>query len=215
MVLSITVFSLHSGVSLLVQEIIIHNEPLLLRRIAAGDEKAYTEVYEAYHPSLVSCIIRIVKVKQVAEDISNEIFLNLWQNRHNIDAVQSLNAYLSAAARNRGINALKAMARSSAAMNEVQQAFPQKSIDTETHLLSKEYLDFIKKEIANLPPRAKQVFILCREHGLSYDEVAARLGISRNAVKGHMVASMKRLRTFAEKDLGVPLTFLLLLFTLS
>jgi RNA polymerase sigma-70 factor (family 1) len=198
-----------------VEALNIHNESELLRRIAAGDEKAYTEVYQTFFPSLVSFIIKIVKIRQVAEDIANEIFLNLWQRREKLDSIQSLNAYLFTAARNRSINALKAIVRSQSAMNQVRQSFQPRSIDAETNLLGKEYVSFIKEQIAELPPKAKQVFTLCREEGLSYEQVAFKLGISRNAVKGHMVASIKKLRTAVEKQLGISFTLFCFYLILS
>ena len=181
---------------------------MLLQQIAEGDTKAFTKVYDAYYPALVVMVTRIVKINQVAEDITNEVFLNLWQNRLDLHNIQSLNAYLLAACRNRSINALKAMARAQSAVTEIQKHFPEKSIDTETQVLSKDYLSFVKREIANLPPRAKEVFTLCREEGLSYEQAASCLHISRNAVKGHMVASMKKLRSVAKKDLGISFSLL-------
>jgi len=194
-----------------VRETAIHNEPALLQRLAEGDAKAYTEIYEAYFPLLLQTAVQFLKTKPAGEDVCNEVFLNLWQNRNTLTAIQSLNAYLTTAVRNRSINALKRLARSQAAVEEVRNVFPAHTIDAEAQYLSKEYTDFIKKEIEHLPARAKEVFTLCRNEGYSYDEVSAQLGISRNAVKGHMVASMKKLKAYAEKDLGISFTILLIL----
>jgi RNA polymerase sigma-70 factor (ECF subfamily) len=194
-----------------VRETAIHNEPALLQRLAEDDAKAYTEIYGAYFPLLFHTAIRFLKTKPAAEDVCNEVFLKLWQNRHTLPSIQSLGAYLSASVRNRSINALKQLARSHAAVQEVKSVFPAHTIDAEAQYLSKEYIHFIKKEIEQLPARAKQVFTLCRNEGYSYDEVSAQLGISRNAVKGHMVASMKKLKSYAEKDLGISFTILLIL----
>jgi RNA polymerase sigma-70 factor (ECF subfamily) len=194
-----------------VRETAIHIEPALLRRLAESDEKAYTKIYEAYFPFLYQTAFRFLKTKQAAEDVCNEVFLNLWQIRQTLSSVQSLNAYLLTAVRNRSINALKRAARSQAAVDEIKTVFPSRSLDTEAQYLSKEYINFIKKGIADLPARAKEVFTLCREEGYSYDEVSAQLGISRNAVKGHMVASMKKLKAYAEKDLGISLSLLVVL----
>lgn len=193
------------------RETAIHNEAALLQRLAEGDAKAYTEIYEAYFPLLFQTAFSFLKTKPAAEDVCNEVLLNLWQNRQTVSSVQSLQAYLLGSVRNRSINALKRLARSQAAVEEVRNAFPSHTIDAETHYLNKEYIAFIRRGIEQLPARAKEVFTLCREEGYSYDEVSSRLGISRNAVKGHMVASMKKLKTYAEKDLGISFTILLIL----
>ena len=80
-------------------------------------------------------------------------------------------------------------------------------------VLTREYQEFLRRVIESLPPRSREVFLLCREQQFSYDEVAAQLGISRNSVKNHMVHSMKILKASVEKDLGISLSlFLLILY---
>ena len=187
----------------LVRETVVHNELILLQRLANSDKSAFTELYEAYFPVLYQHALKLLKTKQAAEDVCNEVFLNLWQNRASVSGIQSLNAYLFTAVRNRSINLLKSFARSQAAMAEIKKTFPGHGIDAEAQYLSKEYIAFVREGIAALPTRAKEVFTLCRVEGLSYDEVATQLGISRDAVKGHMVASMKKLKTYLQKDLGI------------
>lgn len=189
----------------------LYNESLLLKRLTAGDREAFTQLYHAYNPLVLQYALSLLKSKQQAQDIGNDIFANLWQNRHTLQNVQSLKAYLLTAARNRAINALKSMARSHSSMKEIRRSFGDKSIETEEQLLEKEYVAFIKKQIEGLPARSKQVFTLCREEGYSYDEVSTHLGISRNAVKSHMVYSMKKLKAFVKKDLGISFSILLIL----
>jgi RNA polymerase sigma-70 factor (family 1) len=193
----------------------IHNDTGLLQRLAADDPKAYTDIYEAYFPLLLQSATRFLKIKPAAEDVCNEVFLTLWQNRKQLPEIQSLQAYLLTSVRNRSINALKSIARSHAMAEEVKNTFPPHTIDAEAQLLNKEYVDFIKRGIQELPNRAKEVFTLCREEGCSYEEASARLGISRDAVKWHMVVSMKKLKTWAEKDLGISFSLLLTLLTNS
>ena len=189
----------------------INNEPGLLQRLAADDQQAYTEIYKAYFPLLFQFAMRFLKMKPAAEDVCNEVFLNLWKNRHSLPAVQSLQAYLISAVRNRSINALKHLARSQAFVEEVKHSFPSHNLDAEAEFLGKEYLAFVKRGITELPGRAQEVFRLCREEGCSYEEVSSRLGISRDAVKWHMVVSMKKLKACAEKDLGISLSLLFMI----
>lgn len=190
----------------------IHNEPGLLQRLAAGDQQAYTQIYEAHFPLLFQTAMRFLKVKPAAEDVCNEVFLNLWKNRHSLAGIQSLQAYLLSAVRNRSINALKRLARSQAFVEEVKAAFPHHDVDAEAQFLGKEYIAFVKRGIEELPSRAQEVFKLCREEGCSYEEVSSRLGISRDAVKWHMVVSMKKLKACAEKDLGISFSLLFMIF---
>ncbi len=96
-------------------------------------------------------------------------------------------------------------------MSEIVNSFVEERNSTEDELLNKEYYDYLQKALAVLSPRSREVFKLCREQGKSYEEVATALGISRNAVKNHMVASMKILRTSVERDLGISLGVLLVI----
>lgn len=189
-----------------------YSETQVLRQLASGDATAFTQVYREYHPLVLAVALRLLKSESVAEDVCNDIFTSLWQNRAYLQEVVSLKAYLLTAARNRSLNALKSLSRSQAFLQDVRSSFPQKSLDTEAQLLEKEYRDFVRKGIDALPARAKEVFSLCREEGRSYEEVSAQLGISRNAVKAHMVLSMKKLKALAEKDLGISLSLFLFLF---
>lgn len=175
----------------------------------AGSADAFTQLYNAHRDEVFNFAFRLIKSKHVAEDVCNDIFTNLWQVRTSLQNVQSIKAYLLTAARNRSINALKAMARSQASIEEIMTQFEEKTLSAEAPILEKEYIAFIQRQVAELPPRAKEVFSLCRTEGYSYDQVSAQLGISRNAVKGHMVSSMKRLKAVAEKDLGISLSILL------
>ena len=150
---------------------VLNNESILLEQLAQSDSNAFTCIYNAYQPLLLQHSIQLLKTKTLAEDVCNEVFLNLWQNRHAMLQVQSLKAYLLTSARNRGINALKAAARSQKIKQELVNVFESASIDAEAGQLDKEYIAFIRKQVSELPPRSKQVFTMCREQGYSYDEV--------------------------------------------
>lgn len=190
----------------------LHNKPQNLEEFITSEQQAFTQVYQEYRPLLFAQALRLLKIKQAAEDVCNDVFANLWQNRETLHHIQSIKAYLLTAVRNRGLNALKAMARSQSSLAEIRRHFADKSLSAEEQFLDKEYFSFIRQQTDRLPARAKEVFGLCREEGLSYEQVSSKLGISRNAVKGHMVSSMKKLKGLAEKELD--LSFLLLLFFL-
>jgi len=192
-----------------------YDEKALLFRLAAGDEDAFASLYHHYQASLDLFLTRFVKSPQLAEDLSQEIFLKIWEQREKLRELMSFRAFLFIVARNYTLNILHKAGRSSAAMGEItRHALSQHTQSpTEDAVLSREYQEFLDRTIKSLPPRAREVFRLCRQQQLSYEEVAAQLGISRNSVKNHMVHSMKILRTSVERDLQIPLSlFLLILY---
>jgi RNA polymerase sigma-70 factor (ECF subfamily) len=192
-----------------------YDEKALLFQLAAGDEEAFASVYRHYQGALDHFLTRFVKSPQLAEDLSQEIFLKIWEQREKLSELLSFRAFLFTVARNYTLNILHKAGRSQAAMGEItRHALSQHAqSQTEDVVLSREYQEFLDRVIQNLPPRAREVFRLCRQQQLSYEEVAAQLGISRNSVKNHMVHSMKVLRTSVERDLQIPLSlFLLILY---
>lgn len=184
----------------------------LQAKLMAGEESAFSELYDRYNDALVAYIKRFVHSSALAEDLSQEVFIKIWQYKSKLYEVRSFKAYLFIMARNHTLNSLKKAMRSDVAMAEVLNGFVEQRNDTEEELLSKEYLQYLEKALSELPVRTREIFKLCRQEGKSYDEVACALGISRNAVKNHMVGSMKILSASVKKDLGVSLSILLTVF---
>nr|WP_255670441.1 RNA polymerase sigma-70 factor [Mucilaginibacter sp. UR6-11] len=177
--------------------------------IVNDDNKAFTIIYNRYFHQLKRFVLRILKSPQLTEDIIQEVFILIWANRAKLTGVKSIKAYLFITARNRALDSLKAAFRSEVAMAEIIQKFIEQRNVIDDALLDKEYHIFLDKVLATLPDRSRQIFALCREQSKSYDEVADILGVSRNAVKNHMVLSMKILRTSVKQELGISLMLLL------
>jgi RNA polymerase sigma-70 factor (family 1) len=189
-----------------------YDEKALLARLAAGDADAFATLFNHYQDPLNLFITRFVKLPQLAEDLAQEVFLKIWQQRGKLAGLQSFRAFLFIVARNHTLNTLQTASRNQAAIGAITRAAlgETRSSPTDDTVLSHEYLDFLRRAVESLPPRSREVFRLCREQQLSYDEVATQLGISRNSVKNHMVHSMKILRAAVERDLGIPLGLFLL-----
>jgi RNA polymerase sigma-70 factor (ECF subfamily) len=149
----------------------------------------------------------------MAEDIAQEVFIKIWEHRHQLEQVQSFRAYLFTTARNHTINVLKRIAWEEAAQAEVTRHFRilrAATADAEEAVLSKEYNQLLTTMLSSLPDQSQKVFHLCREEDKSYGEVASLLGISRNAVKKHMVRSMKLFRDSLGAEFILLLSLLLL-----
>lgn len=181
----------------------------LLELIIEGNYQAFTAIYNRYVADIKRFLLKILKSAELTDDIAQEVFIQIWANRGKLSQVKSFKAYLFIAARNRALDSLKAVFRSEAAMGEIIQNFVAQRNTIDEEILDKEYRLFLDGILATLPERTRQIFALCREHGKSYDEVAQMLGISRNAVKNHMVLSMKILGSSVKKELGISLTLLL------
>lgn len=181
----------------------------LTSRLADSDEYAFSEIYKRYKSIIYLFIKKFVHSAQMADDLTQEVFVKIWQNGAKLNEVRSIKAYLLITAKNHTLNSLKKALRSEIAMSVVINAYVDERNTVEDDLVSKEYAEFLRKILSTLPARSREIFKLCREQGKTYDEAAFVLGISRNAIKNHMVATMKVLSNSVEKDLGISLSLLL------
>lgn len=180
--------------------------------MAAGYENAFESIYQFYHRKIYHYILSVVKSPQLAEDLQQEVFLKIWEARDQLPEVKDFASFLFFVARNHTINVMKSVARSQSLMNEIVRHSGSPVLDDE--ITSRDYDRFIQKVVLSLPPRTREIYRKCKEQGRTYDEVARELGISGNAVKRHIVNSIKVLREAAAKDLGIPRNLFLLLSSL-
>lgn len=190
-----------------------NREKELLQRLIKGDEEGFVGLYDLYSRSIRTFVTRYVNSKPLAEDLTQEVFIKIWENRSALTHVKSFKSYLFVTARNHTLNSMKVIFRSEVAIGEVIDGFVQLRNDTEEQLMEKEYALFLKKILESLPERTREIFKLCRDQEKSYDEVAKSLNISRNAVKNHMVQSMKVLRSAIKKEYGISLSLFMLILT--
>lgn len=180
-----------------------YEEQELLRAVASGDEHAFHELYAHHFPVTYGYVLKLVKVPALAEDVVQDIFIKIWEARAKLTGVRYFPAFLFTVARNHTLNVLESVSRSQNAMATVVRQFQEQRDDDE--VLSNDYRHFIDKALQQVPARSRDIFRKCREQGLSYEEVAREIGISRNAVKNHMVSTIRVLREAAYKELGLSL----------
>lgn len=190
-----------------------YDEKRLLLELAAGDENAYKELYLHFGETVYRLAIKYVKSPELAKDVTQDIFVKIWERRDRLSEIQYLQAYILQSARNESINVLRAAGRSDIAKGEIARHFADNPGFFADETLQRDYRSFIQRTLDSLPPRSREVFRLCREQGMTYDEVAAALGISRNSVRKHMVLSLQKFRDAAEDELGTSLVFILPLLT--
>jgi RNA polymerase sigma-70 factor (family 1) len=179
------------------------DETVLLKDIALGDSKAFDEVYRHYHAEISRYILKFVKSAEHTEDLCQEIFLKVWEKRETLPNLQSFRAYLFTVSKNRVLDFLRHAATERSAREEITRASLQHASHVEQALQSEEYQYYLQKIIHQLSPRDQEVFHLCREMEHTYDEAAELLGISRNAIKKHMVKAIKYIKYSAHKSLGL------------
>jgi len=182
------------------------DEKDLISRLNIQDESAMQELFYAWHAKMCIIAWRIVKDREQAKDIVQEVFIKLWRNAPGLAITTSLEAYLKRAVVNTSLNHIEARNRftklklEDAAMNERAVGSAPLDLDELTRL--------VNEAISQLPPRTRTVFSLIRSEDMSYREVAAALGISLKAVEKEMLKALKMLRAALRNYLAVLLMLL-------
>jgi RNA polymerase sigma-70 factor (family 1) len=188
------------------------NESGLLRRVAEDDQFAFRSLFDHYRDLIYSIAYKVLKDEALAEDTVQEVFVKLWLNKKTLPQIQNLRAYINTVTRNYLYNYLKRLAlaekylRKSA--KQVDKPVHSEALKVEFNEL-RNHLDRI---VRSLPPQQRKVYMLGKEEGLKYEEIADRLQISKETVKTHMSEALKTIkREFVQYNHLIGLPFLPLL----
>ncbi|MDR0511107.1 MAG: RNA polymerase sigma-70 factor [Rikenellaceae bacterium] len=160
----------------------------LLELVAGGDEAAFKELFDGYFLPLCRYMYLYVNDKSAAEDMTTDIFMNLWAVRGKLRIHTSFKSYLFRAARNRCLNFMRDNRRNSA-IDGIDQGF-----DDDSFLEAEELSYIIEKAVSGLPDKCREVYTLSREQELTNREIADRLKISIKTVEAQIGKALRNLR---------------------
>lgn len=184
-------------------------EPVFCNRLMAGDERAFRELFDQYHRKIYQFAFNFLKDKEQSEEIVQHTFLNFWLSRSTIDPDRPIAPYLFTIARRILTDAWRKAAASSRFREHVIQHMESVSNETEERIFFDELEDITRDALTRLSEQQHQVFTLSRQEGLSYEEIAERLHMSKHTVKYHLVNALKILKAHFHKH---DIIFFLLLF---
>jgi RNA polymerase sigma-70 factor (ECF subfamily) len=168
-----------------------------VERIRAGDEHAFEAMFRQYHEQLCRFTAALVRSPEAAEEIVQEVFLNIWSNRHAWQVRSGITAYLYGAARNRALNHLEHLrverAHEERALHE-QDIAPGGAPPADETLLREQTAAIVRRAIELLPERARLAVILRWQHQLRHAEIAEVMGISVKGVEHQLSRALDMLR---------------------
>ena len=181
----------------------------LFRKIKDRDRAAFDILFRQYYTQLCRYSYSITLSEQDAEENVQDMFVYFWQKAPDLDIDISLKAYLYRATRNQTLNAIQKkqteMQYSSVYNEELELA------DSNQALSDEEINQLIKKGVATLPDRCREIFVLAKFEGLSYDEIADYLDISKKTIENQMGIALKKLREYMTPIINKLLILLLIL----
>jgi len=169
-------------------------EPDLLRRIAGGDEDAFGRLYNEYRNKTFGYIFDMVKSQTITEDIFQDVFTKIWEQRTNLGAIDNFNAYLFTIIRNKVFDSLRRVAKEHEVILAVMNTTPATSSITDDTLKYHELQAKLQAIVQKLPPKQREVYLLSREKGLKHEEIAEQLNITVTTVNKHITRALDVLR---------------------
>lgn len=192
----------------------LHNENEILQRIAAGDENAFARLYKYYQPRLYLFILPLTGFsRQDADEVMQDIFVKVWLRKETLVGIRSAQSYLFTMAKNR----LYDIRAQQAQLQKGNQALQQQQSGSHTEVHEKiqlaEYHEMARMAITRLPQQKRRIFMLRNEQGLSLDEIAAQLNITKFAVKKQLYEAIKSVKDYLKQKAGLDIPIIILIYS--
>lgn len=176
----------------------------LLRAIARGDEAALARLYDAYRVILFGLLVRILNSREEAEDILQEVFVQVWRRAKDFDEQRGRPfTWLVTLARSRAIDRLRQLgARQRLAAGAAQEQEQAESVsDALTDAVRAEQQTVVRRALAELPEDQRHTLVLAYFDGLTQSEIAAKLNAPLGTIKTRMRSGMIKLRALLGSQL--------------
>jgi len=160
------------------------------------DLDVFNGLFDKYKNRLYGYILSLTHSEYYAEEITQELFIKVWISRDLLAKAENLEHYLFTMARNRTITFLRDAAANMKVLQHLQAQMKTDRNPAEDRLAKQEYDKLLLQAVGQLSPQRKTVYQLSRDKGLTLDEIAAEMGISRNTAKNHLIAALQFIRTF-------------------
>lgn len=166
----------------------------LLAIFKEGQRGAYEEIYRRYWALLFTHARKMVQNDEDAKDMVQDVFSVFWIDGPTLELQTTLSAYLYSIMRYKVFNLIDRKKVRSNYLSSLEDFIIKNEYSGEYQVREKQMEALIEKEIAALPPKMREVFVLSRKANLNYREIADKLNISDNTVKKQMSNALKILR---------------------
>jgi RNA polymerase sigma-70 factor (ECF subfamily) len=167
----------------------------LLQGIAGGDEQSLSALYDRYRLILFGLILRILHSQPEAEDVLQEVFLQVWRRAGDFDETRGRPfTWLVTLARSRAIDRLRSLSSRERTAQESARGVPDQISDAADDAVKSEQGEVVRAALRELPEEQRQALLLAYFEGLTQSEISERLGAPLGTVKTRMRSGMIKLR---------------------
>ena len=164
----------------------------LILRLKKGDAKAYSFLVNCYNHQLCVYANSLVNEKALAEDIVQNVFIKTWEKRKFLNQNFSIKGFLFKSVYNEYIDQYRKNKSVTILEKKYIEALDA-IVEEDYNVLEKLYL-LVQKEVQNLPPKCKNIFLLSKQEGLSNIEISEHLNISIKTVEAHITKAFSLIR---------------------
>ena len=167
--------------------------------IKAGSKDIFRSLYRAEYSNLVHFVSSYTRNTQDAEDIIQETMLSVWESRESLDPDKNFRSYLYTVARNKSLNYLRDNAKhfKDSSLSESEyliNSLALSSFSVEEEINALELQEFIDRIYLSLPDKVTNIFKMSRQEGLTYNEIAQRMGVTPKVVEYQVSIALKAFR---------------------
>ena len=179
-----------------------HNQDQLIIKLSKGNKAAFEELFNYYYPRLYNFSIKFLKLEEGIDDILQEVFIRIWENRKNIYSSNTFNSYIFTITKNLLLNELRSRLNNNKIKDKIYKLSVSKEYTIIQDIEYNDLTDKVDQIIETMPSKTKTVYELSRKKGLSNKEIAKKLEISPKTVEYHISQSIRFLKDKL-KELGL------------
>nr|WP_297168493.1 RNA polymerase sigma-70 factor [uncultured Dysgonomonas sp.] len=169
----------------------------VIESLQKGSHKAFETIFLKYFPKVKYYINGFVKSADVAEGLTQNVFLKIWENHESFSitsrGVKGFDSYIYTIAYRQTIDYIRSRQVRESFYNDQMALYPD-LVDTEDEYIAEETMLLIEMEIENMPEKQRVIYKLSRHEGISNDKIAERLDLSKRTVENQLSLAMKRIK---------------------
>ena len=177
----------------------LDNEKELLQQIAASGQEAFKILHDHYARHVYGLALRLMKSPEMAQDLTQEIFVKVWVKREQLSGIQQFRPWLNTISKNMALDYLRKKVAAPANEEYMLNFFSDLSPSAEEKLALKQLEGAIREAVDQLSPQLKTAFTLSRFQGLTHMEIAQKMNISPTTSKSHLVRALAIIRKYLEE----------------
>ncbi|MDR3219463.1 MAG: RNA polymerase sigma-70 factor [Dysgonamonadaceae bacterium] len=167
------------------------NNTIDIEQLALRNQDVFRQLFMQYFPKVKCFIVFFVKKETVAEELSQDVFENIWKNCEFLRNVQSLSAYIFRMAKNIAINYLN---HKTVEENYLSSYIPEEEYSIEDDIYAKELALLIRLTVERMPTQRRRIFEMSRIQNMKNADIAEKLQISKKTVENHLNLALKQIR---------------------